>query len=50
MASLHTVAGETLYKLRRASIKADLRTAKILAHLGIQDVSDDQVDAVLDDE
>jgi hypothetical protein len=32
--------GDTLYKLHRASIKADLRTAKILQHLDIDDVSD----------
>jgi hypothetical protein len=40
--------GDTLYKLHRASIKADLRTAKILERLEIEDVTDDEVDAVLD--
>jgi hypothetical protein len=40
--------GDTLYKLHRASIKADLRTAKILQHLDIEDVSDEQIDAALD--
>jgi hypothetical protein len=42
--------GDTLYKLHRASIKADLRTAKILQRLDIQDVSDEQIDAALDEE
>ena len=38
------------YTLHRAGIPADLRTAKILQHLGIQDVSDEQIDAALDEE
>jgi hypothetical protein len=42
--------GETLYKLHRASIKTDLRLVKVLDHLGIADVSDGVVDAVLDDD
>lgn len=42
--------GDTLYKLHRASVKSDLRTAKILEHLAIQDVSDDDIDAALDEE
>ena len=42
--------GDTLYKLHRASIKADLRTAKILQHLDIEDMSDEQIDAALDEE
>lgn len=42
--------GDTLYKLHRASVKADLRMAKVLDHLSIADVSDDDVDAALDDE
>jgi hypothetical protein len=40
--------GDTLYQLRRASIKADLRTAKILQRLEIDDVSDEEIDATLD--
>ena len=40
--------GDTLYKLHRASVKADLRAAKILERLGVEDVSDDEVDAALD--
>jgi hypothetical protein len=42
--------GDTLYKLHRASVKADLRTAKILQSLDIEDVSDEEIDNALDDE
>lgn len=42
--------GETLYKLRRASVKADLRTAKILQRLDIDDVSEAEIDTALDEE
>jgi len=40
--------GDTLYKLHRASVRSDLRLAKVLDHLKIPDVTDDDVDAVLD--
>jgi hypothetical protein len=40
--------GDTLYKLHRASVRTDLRLAKVLDHLSIADVADDDVDAVLD--
>lgn len=39
--------GETPYKLHRASVKADLRVAKILERLDIQGVSDD-LDTAMD--
>lgn len=42
--------GDTLNKLHRASIKADLRTAKILRWFDIEYVSDEQIDAALDEE
>ncbi len=42
--------GNTLYRLHRASVKADLRMGKVLDHLKIPDVSDDEVDAVIDQE
>ena len=42
--------GDTLYKLRRASVKAELRTARVLERLEIQDVSDEEVDDALDAE
>ncbi|MGH3829877.1 MAG: hypothetical protein ACRDRS_05400, partial [Pseudonocardiaceae bacterium] len=42
--------GDTLYKLHRASVKADLRTAKILQRLDIDDVSEEEIDTALDAE
>ncbi len=36
--------GDTPYKLHRASVKADLRTAKILERLEIDDVIDEALD------
>ena len=42
--------GGTLHKLHRGSVKAELRTAKILERLEIQDVTDEEIDAVLDAE
>jgi hypothetical protein len=42
--------GDTLYKLHRASVKADLRMAKVLASLEIADVSDDDIDMTMDEE
>ncbi len=41
--------GDTLYKLHRASVKADLRMSKILNRLEIPDVSDDAVDTAMDE-
>lgn len=41
---------DSLYRLRRATIKADLRMERVLAHLGVEDVADEEVDAVLDEE
>ncbi|HSV67649.1 MAG TPA: hypothetical protein VLJ59_17320 [Mycobacteriales bacterium] len=41
--------GDTLYKLHRASVKADLRMARVLGHLKVEDVSDDDVDRALDE-
>jgi hypothetical protein len=41
--------GDTLYGLQRASVKADLRMAKVLDHLNINDVSDEDVDDALDE-
>lgn len=42
--------GDTLYKLRPAGVKADLRTAKILQRLDIDDVSEEEIDTALDEE
>jgi hypothetical protein len=41
--------GDTLYRLHRASAKADLRMAKVLDHLNVNDVSDEDVDNALDE-
>jgi hypothetical protein len=41
--------GETLYKLHRASVKSDLRTARILEALKIHDVSDEEIDSAMDE-
>jgi hypothetical protein len=41
---------DSLYQLRRASIRNDLRMGRLLDRLGVEDVPDDEVDAVLDDE
>lgn len=50
MAEVEGGYGDTSYKLHRASVKSDLRTAKILKRLEIDDVSDEDIDAALDDE
>ena len=42
--------GDTVYKLHRASVKADLCTAKILERLEIEDVSDEEIDTALDED
>ena len=42
--------GDTPYKLHRASVKADLRTARILKRLDIEDVSDEDIDQALDEQ
>ena len=42
--------GNTLYKLHRASAKSDLRMAKILNHLKIEDVSEEDIERALDEE
>jgi hypothetical protein len=41
--------GETLFKLHRASVKTDLRMSKILNRFDIPDVSDEEVDAAMDE-
>ncbi|MDQ3578790.1 MAG: hypothetical protein M3443_14600 [Actinomycetota bacterium] len=40
--------GDTLYELRRESVRTDLRLAKLLGHLAVADVTEDEVEAVLD--
>lgn len=36
--------GDTLYELRRASVRNELRLGRVLEHLAISDVTDDEVD------
>lgn len=43
-------SGDTLNKLHRGSVKAELRIGEIIEHLEIEDVSDEEIDAVLDEE
>lgn len=35
-----------LYELRRASVRNELRLGRVLEHLAISDVTDDEVDAL----
>lgn len=40
--------GDTLYELPRASVRNELRLGRVLEHLAISDVTDDEVDEALD--
>lgn len=42
--------GDTLYKLHRASVKTDLGVTRLLQHLDLNAITDDEIDAALDDE
>jgi hypothetical protein len=42
--------GDTRYKLHRSSVKANLGIARILDHLQLEGVSDEAVDAAMDNE
>jgi hypothetical protein len=42
--------GNTLYKLHRASTKSDLRMAKILNRLEIENASEEDIERALDEE
>jgi hypothetical protein len=52
MAQLTSTAipDEVLALLIQASVRADLRMGRVLRHLSITDVSDDDVDAALDEQ
>jgi hypothetical protein len=50
LADLEGGYGETLYRLHRASVRTDLRLSKVLEHLGIADVSEEEVDSALDEQ
>lgn len=49
LADLERQDGETLYQLRRARVRTDLGIRRVLAHLGIAAMSDEEVDAALDE-
>ena len=40
----------TAWRLHRASVKADLRMARVLKQLNVEDVSDDDVENAMDEE
>ena len=42
--------GESLYQLHRRSVRTDLGLARVLDHLGLSQVGDDEVDAALDEQ
>lgn len=42
--------GETIYQLHQSSVKTDLRLAKVLDHLGIADVTADDIELSMDAE
>jgi hypothetical protein len=42
--------GDALYQLRRAGIRFDLRLGQILDHLHIDDITEDNIDSVLEEE
>jgi len=50
LADLEGGYGETLYRLHRASVRTDLRLSKVLEHLGIAGVSEEDVDSALDEQ
>jgi hypothetical protein len=50
LADLEGGYGETLYRLHRASVRTDLRLGKVLEHLGIADLSEEEVDSALDEQ
>jgi hypothetical protein len=41
--------GEILFRLDRNSVRNDLRLAKMMAAMGLADVTEDEVDEVLDE-
>lgn len=42
--------GQTLYDLRRASVRNEMRMARVLTHLQVTDFSDEEVDTALDED
>ena len=50
LAEIETGYGETIYQMRRKVVRTDMRMALVMQHLGIEDVTDDEVDDALDAE
>jgi len=42
--------GESIYRMHRAIVKNDLRIARVLEHLKVADVTEDDIDAALDEQ
>ncbi|MBW4722381.1 hypothetical protein [Saccharothrix obliqua] len=49
LGEIETGYGSSLYDLRRSSVRTDLRLARLLDHFGVPDVTDAEVDQVLDE-
>lgn len=41
--------GETLYRLQRGMVRANLILARVVDHLGLAGVTEEEIDAVLDE-
>jgi hypothetical protein len=42
--------GESIYPLHRGTVQANLGISRVLQHLGLPQVTDDEVDAALDEQ
>lgn len=42
--------GDTLYRLHRGSVRNELRMGRLLQHLNLDDVTEDEIDTALDEE
>lgn len=49
LTELEGAYGESIYKLSRKAAKTDLGMRKLLSHFGLQDSTDAEVDAAMDE-
>lgn len=49
IADIENGYGQTIYRLERRTVRTELGVARILQHLGLEEVGDEQVDHVLDE-
>jgi hypothetical protein len=49
LGEIETGYGSSIYDLRRSSVRTDLRLERLLDHFGVPDVTEDDVDRVLDE-